>query len=108
MKKGILLVILLISFNFIFMNCSSENPIEKRIYQSIDKNGQFMLKNIKVESIDEVNKITFKAVHTFTHPMGDREVRITRNYVFTQNLDSIISQEDIKSEMKSKGEWVEF
>ena len=38
--------------------------------------------------------------------MFDKEVRVTRNYTFTADLDSITKKEDVKTEMKSEGEWV--
>ena len=35
----------------------------------------------------------------------EKEIQITRNYIFTNN-DSIKNVQDLKVEMKSKGEWV--
>ena len=42
------------------------------------------------------------------NPMLEREMRITNKYTLTIGLDSIINKEDVKMEMKSEGEWVDF
>ena len=65
-----------------------------------------MLKDIKIESIEKLNDSTYKGVHSFSNPMFDKEVRVTKNYSFTSDLDSITKSESIKTEMKSEGEWV--
>jgi len=46
-------------------------------------------------------------MHSCTHPLLNKEIRITRNYFFTADLDSITGDEELKYEMKSEGEWVE-
>ena len=67
-----------------------------------------MLKDLKIETVEKVNDSTYKAIHTFTNPMFNKEIRLTRNYIFTADLDSIKSKVEIKSEMKSKDEWIDM
>lgn len=103
--------ILMLAFLFTAISCGNQNSeeslVKKRIVQKIETDGMGMLKNLKIESVEKLNDSTYKGVHSFTNPMFDNEVRLTRNYIFTTNLDSITKMEGKKTEMKSEGEWVE-
>lgn len=107
--KLTLLIMLAISVSY----CSSETKpgsdslVKKRIKQSIDIKGMGMLKDINIESVEKVNDTTFKAICSFLNPAMNKEVRITRNYYFTANHDTITGSEDILTQMKSEGEWVD-
>ena len=105
---SISLVVLLISCGDNKSNSDSgDSLVKKRIKQKIEVAGMGMLKNINIESIEKVNDTTYKGIHSFTNPILDNEVRMTKNYFFTIDLDSITGDEDLKSEMKTEGEWVE-
>jgi hypothetical protein len=110
MKKGNLLksVLFTIAFSLLLVSCGGDSsPValaKKRIFQKVDADGMGMLKDLKIISIEMINDSTYKAIHTFTNPMMSKEMRITRNYFFTS--DSIKNKEDLKVEMKSKGEWI--
>ena len=112
MKKTILFLAIILS------GCNSnnsnnlveENPldnIEKRIYQNVDVAGFGLIEDLAIESINRLDSVTFEASHTFTNPMMEREMRITNKYTFSSDLDSIINKEDVKTEIKSEGEWVD-
>jgi len=105
MKKSLFSLALL----FLLFSCGEANPnaeFEKKIYQKIDVAGMGMLEDLKIQSVEKVNDTTYKATHTFTNPMLDKEMRISRSYFFTLDGSSIIDYEDITVEMKSQGEWV--
>ena len=108
MKKIVILCI--VPFVFLLVSCgdssSSNSLAEKRIFQHIDASGMGMLKDLEIVSIKKINDTTYKAVHTFTNPIMEKEMQITRNCFFTTNNDSIKNKEDLKVEMKSKGDWV--
>ena len=111
MKKNILKSVLFtLSFVFLLVSCGDssrpESLAKKRIFQHVDASGMGMLKNLEIVSVEKMNDTTYKAVHTFTNPLMKKEMRITRNYFFTTDTDSIKNKEDLKVEMKSKGEWV--
>ena len=41
--------------------------------------------------------------------MLEKKLRIKRNYIFySTKLDSIVEKVDLKTEMESQGEWVDF
>jgi len=103
--RSILFVVLLA----ITSSCGEAKPyaeFEKKIFQKIDVDGMGMLEDLKIQSVEKVNDTTYKATHTFTNPMLDKEMRISRSYFFTLDGSSIIDYEDITVEMKSQGEWV--
>ena len=113
MKKIILLSALILS------GCNSnnsnnvvdENPldnVEKRIYQNLDAAALGLIDDLVIESVSQLDSVTFQASHTGTNPFTDREIRVTTKYTFTLDLDSIINKEDVKTEMKSEGEWVDM
>jgi hypothetical protein len=105
MKKSLFSLALL----FLLFSCGEANPnaeFEKKIYQKIDVAGMGMLEDLKIQSVEKVNDTTYKATHTFTNPMMKKEMRISRNYFFTQDGSSISDYEDLTVEMKSQGEWV--
>jgi|TARA_R110000822_G_scaffold290703_1_gene412734 hypothetical protein len=112
MKKGNLLksVLFTIAFSLLLVSCGDDSsPValaKKRIFQKVDADGMGMLKDLKIISVEMINDSTYKAIHTFTNPMMSKEMRITRNYFFTSDSDSIKNQEDLKVEIKSKGEWI--
>lgn len=83
-----------------------DSLVKKRIVQKIETDGMGMIKDLKIVTVEKFNDSTYKGVHSFTNPMFDKEVRVTRNYTFTADLDSITKKEDVKTEMKSEGEWV--
>ena len=110
--KNFKLLIVSISLGVIFSSCGnnksdSDSLVKKRIMQKIEVAGMGMLKDINIESIEKVNDTTYKGVHSFANPILDNEVRMTKNYFFTIDLDSITGDEQLKSEMKSEGEWIE-
>jgi len=79
---------------------------KKRIYQKIDADAFGMIKDLKIEEVTKINDSVFKAMHTFTNPMIKKQMRITRNYTLNKGLDSVIKKEELKTEMKSQGEWI--
>jgi hypothetical protein len=106
------LAVFVIVIGFSLGSCGSneskeDSMVRKRIIQNIETDGLGMLKDLKIESVDKLNDSTFKGVHSFSNPMIDKEIRLTRNYTFTADLDSITKKIDLKTEMKSEGEWVE-
>ena len=110
--KNFKLLIVSISLGVLFSSCGnnksdSDSLVKKRIMQKIEVAGMGMLKDINIESIEKVNDTTYKGVHNFANPILDNEVRLTKNYFFTIDLDSITGDEQLKSEMKSEGEWIE-
>jgi len=107
-----MLIALVVSF--ILVGCGSQSPedantslAKKRIIQKIETAGMGMIDDIKIESITKINDTTYKAAHSFTNPMFSKEIRITKEYYFTKDLESITGDKDVKAEMKSEGEWVE-
>ena len=42
-----------------------------------------MLKDFNLESFYKVNDTTYLGTHTFLNPIINKEMRITRNYIFT-------------------------
>ena len=109
---NIQLVIKALVLGLILSSCNSSSSndtlVERRIIQQIESDAWGMnIPNLKIESIEQVNDSTFKGVHSFSNPMFDRDVRVTRNYFFTADLDSITNKEELKTEIKSEGEWVE-
>lgn len=108
MKK---LTFLIIAYCLLIVSCeekkeTGDSLARKRIIQKIDVDGMGMLKDFNLETFKKVNDTTYLGIHTFLNPMINREIRVTRNYIFTSDLDSIIEKKDIKAEMKSEGEWV--
>jgi len=112
MTKGNLLksVLFTIAFSLLLVSCGDDSsPValaKKRIFQKVDADAMGMMKDLKIISVEMINDSTYKAIHTFTNSMISKEMRITRNYFFTSDSDSIKNKEDLKVEMKSKGEWV--
>ena len=86
---------------------NGEALVKKRIIQKIETAGMGMLENLEIETIDKINDSTYKGVHSFTNPMVGKEIRVTREYSFTADLDSITKAKKLKTEMKSAGEWVD-
>ena len=82
--------------------------VEKRIIQETDISGMGMLKNIQVDSLQKLNETTFVCRVSFFNPVIDNDVRFTKIYSFTNDLDSILTEETAISEMKSMGEWVKM
>ncbi len=106
------LVVFLIVISFFLSACNGGKPegdalVKKRITQKIESDAMGMIKDLKIESIEKLTNSTYKGVHSFSNPMFKKQMRVTRKYTFTENLDSIIEKEDLKIEMKSEGEWVE-
>ena len=109
---NIKLIIIALVISFSLTSCGSnelngDDLAKKRIIQKVEANGMGMIKDLEIKSVEKVNDSTYKGVHSLFNPMADKEVRVTRNYFFTNDLDSIIEKEDLKIEMKSEGEWVE-
>ena len=65
------------------------------------------MKDLNIESIEKVNDSIYKGVHSFSNSMFDKQVRVTRNYTFTTDLDSITNIGEAKAEIKSEGEWID-
>ena len=108
--KNFKLIICSLCLDIILSSCVDNNDslVKKKIMQRIQITGLGMLKDLKIESIQKVNDTTYKGVHSFKHPFLDlKDLRLTRNYFFTADLDSIKGYEVLKKEMKSEGEWVE-
>ena len=106
------LIVFALAISFSLGSCSGnksdgDSLVRKRIIQKIETDGMGMLKELKIESIEKLNDSTYKGIHSFSNPMIDKKVRVTRNYIFTTDLDSITNNEGVKTEMKSEGEWVE-
>lgn len=70
--------------------------------------GMGMLEDLKIQSVNMIGDNTYQATHTFTNPMTKREMRITRKYILNSELDSVLSMDDIKIEMKTEGEFKEM
>jgi hypothetical protein len=102
-----------IAICLLFVSCTENEDTgdalaRKRIIQKIDVAAMGMLKEFEIESFERVDDTTYLATHTFLNPLIDKEMRVTRNYIFTPDLDSIVNTIDVKSEMKSEGEWVKM
>ena len=107
MKRVLKLSLVTLLVSFIFTACSDSNSlVKKRITQRIDQKSMGMINDLDIESIENVDAATFICVYNFSNPMVNKKVRLTKQYAFTTDLDSIIGVKDIKSEMKSGGEWV--
>ena len=86
----------------------NNNLVEKRIKQKIEADGLGMIK-INTFSLDKkINDSVFQATHSFNNPMIEKEMNIVKHYTFNTSLDSIVSDEDISTQMMSEGEWVDF
>ena len=115
MKK---LLLLLLIAPVIFVSCgqtpknssvNSNEIAEKRIFQKIDSDAYGMIKDLEISELKQIDSITFEATHKFTNPMLEKKLRIKRNYTFySTKLDSIVEKVDLKTEMESQGEWVDF
>ncbi len=109
-KEFVKLCVFTVTFLFLLLSCGNDSSPEalakKRIIQKIDSDGMGMIKDLKIISVEMINDSIYKAIHTFTNPMMGKEMRITRNYFFTTDSDSIKNNEDLKVEMKSEDEWV--
>ena len=56
-----------------------------------------MLKDLKIESIQKVSDTTYQGIYSFKHPFLDfKDLRLTRDYFFTANLDSITGYKLLK------------
>lgn len=108
MTKSILTIVaaLLIGLSACTDKNTSNHLVEKRIIQKIEVAGMGMLENLNIESIEKINDSTFKGIHTFTNPIFKKDVRVTKIYYFTPELDSITGDDKVTTEMKSEGEWV--
>ena len=84
--------------------------VEKRILQKKVQNTMGMIKSdaFEIETIEKLGDSTFQAIHNFTNPMFDAEVRMTNYYIFTTDLDSIILDSNIKVQSKVEGEWIDM
>lgn len=106
MRKPILLVALAA---LVWAACGGESQpqslAEKRIKQDLD----VVLMTIKyeIETLERMNDTTYRVVYSYYNEIVDKDVRITDDYYFTSDLDSIIGDINIKGEIKSEGEWVE-
>lgn len=101
----------MITFFLLIVSCAEKKETgdslaRKRITQKIDVDAMGMLKDFNLETLKKVNDTTYLGIHTFLNPLVDKEMRVTRNYIFTLDLDSIIEKKDLKIEMKSEGELV--
>ncbi|QDP47325.1 MAG: hypothetical protein Unbinned4388contig1000_44 [Prokaryotic dsDNA virus sp.] len=106
------LVVFALVIGFGLVSCGNNESnrdalVRKRIIQKIEMDGMGMLKDLKIESVNKLNDSTYKGVHSFSNPIFNKEIRVTRNYTFTADLDSITKKEGVKTEVKSEGEWVE-
>jgi hypothetical protein len=111
MNAKLILITLVASLTMITCTQVSNNDAiaKKKIYQKIDLQGMGMLKDIKVINLEMIDDTTYLATHTFLNPvMTDNKMRVTRVYVFSRGLDSIVSQTKTKTEMYSLGEWIEW
>ena len=84
--------------------------VEKRILQKKVRLSMGMIKSnaLEIETIKKLGDSTFQAIHIFTNTMFDSKIRFTNYYVFTANLDSILLDSLLLSQMKVEGEWIEM
>ena len=108
MKKLIYLFSLILLFNCTETPSSPEAIAEKKIYQKVDVDGMGMLEDLKILEVKMVDATSFEGTHAFYNPMTKREMKITRVYTFSENLDSIVSKEEVSIYIKSDGEWVKW
>ncbi|MDE5422289.1 hypothetical protein L3073_08710 [Ancylomarina sp. DW003] len=107
MKNVFKLSLVTLLLSFILAACSDGNSlVKKRITQRIDQKSMGMIKDLDIESIESVDAATFICIYNFSNPMLNKKVRLTKQYTFTTDLDSIVGVKDLKSEMESGGEWV--
>jgi len=66
-----------------------------------------MITDFKVYDVEQVNDSIFRATREFYNPMFEKEIKITEEYTFDSELNTIVESESIKSFMMSEGEWVE-
>ena len=108
--KYMFLIIMVIFFSCVEKKVtvnSTDELVKKRIIQKIEVAGMGFVKNLNFESLAKVNDTTYTGIHSFTNSFIKKDVRVSRNYIFTSDLDSIIKAIDLKTEMKSQGEWVD-
>ena len=88
----------------------SENPIieqaTKRIRQQIDAKAMGMIKDFKVYDVEQLNDSVFRATREFHNPMFEKDIKITEDYTFDSELNTIVESLTVTSYMKSEGEWV--
>ena len=84
--------------------------VEKRILQKKVQKTMGMIKSdaFEIESIKKLGDSTFQAIHNFTNPIFDAEVRMTNYYVFTSDLDSILLDSNLKVQSKVEGDWIDM
>ena len=110
-------------FTLIFISCGSNTNeskslsdddkmklVEKRILQKKVQKAMGMIKSkeFEIETIKKLGDSTFQAIHNFTNPLMDAEVRMTNYYIFTTDLDSIILDSNIKLQSKVEGDWIDM
>jgi len=106
-SKAALLPVIFLLFTYCGSTSESRDSLAiKRIRQKIDANAG-LIKNLSVV-ISAIDDSTYNGVQYFYDPMVEKEMRITKIYHFTADLDSIVRVEEVKSEMKSEGGWVPF
>lgn len=111
MNKNLIVFSVIVFFYTISCDAQKTNRdslVRKRIIQKIETSGMGLLKELKIESIKKFNDSIYKGIHNFSNPMFNKEVRVTQNYIFTSNLDSITKSNLLKTEIKSEGEWLEI
>ena len=107
MKKLLYVLLIGVGLSSCGLNDSSEDAlVKKRIIQKVEVEGMGMLKDVKMESVEKLDELTYKGVHSFYNPLFDKEIRVTRIYLFSEDLQNITKKENVKIEMKSEGEWV--
>ena len=76
--------------------------------QEVETSGMGMIENINVDSISVINDSTCFARHSFLNKAINKEVRVLNKYSFNKGLKDLKNKEEVKTEMKSEGEWVEM
>jgi len=85
------------------MQTNTDHAKEK-IRQSIDAEGKGAINDLYID-VEVLNDSTVRSIHTFLNPTTGQEMRITREYHFVNDFDSITSFRQILTERRSKGKW---
>jgi hypothetical protein len=103
--------ILMLAFILTAFSCGNQNSeeslVKKRIIQNVETSSMGMIKNVNVSSVEKLNDSIYLGIYSFSNPLIDKEIRITKEFTFTKDFDKITNSEEKKFEMKSEGEWVE-
>ena len=106
------LTTLLLVLGFLIASCSSKSEeellVEKTVLAKIEKDGEGLLQNVEIQSLEKKDKSIYVGVHSFLNPMFDAQVRVTNEYTFSSDFKTVIESKSIKTEKKTDKGWVDL